>query len=229
MYYSGSMGYYIVLLVSMALTLGAQFFINSVYQKTKKIRAKNSMSGCDVARKILDSNGLKKVKVQEIEGTLSDHYDPKNKVVSLSTDIYNGSSLASVAVAAHECGHAIQDKVGYSFLRFRHSMIPLVNFASRAGYIIIMISVFTSLLKLLWVGICLELVILLFQMVTLPVEFNASNRALKQIVELGIVEKKESFKCKEMLFAAALTYVASVATAILEIVRLISMARRDDR
>lgn len=225
---SSGLGYYFILFVSLLLTLGSQAYINGAYRKTKKIKSKSAMSGYDVARKILDANGLKNVKVQEVNGTLTDHYDPKSKIVNLSNDIYNGTSLASISVASHECGHAIQDKEGYSFLRLRHQLVPFVNIASRAGYIIIMISIFASLLKLLWIGIALEFVILLFQLVTLPVEFNASNRALKKIVELKIVDEKELSHCKSMLTAAALTYVASVATAILEIIRLIAIARRDD-
>ena len=181
-----------------------------------------------VARKILDKNGLQHVKIQEVSGELSDHYDPQKKTVNLSSHIYSESSLASISVAAHECGHAIQDKDGYFFLRFRHSIIPLVNFASRIGYLVILISVIASISKLLWIGILLECVILLFQIVTLPVEFNASNRALKQIRELGIIEKEEHSGCKSMLTAAALTYVASVATAILEVLRLVLMFRNRD-
>lgn len=219
--------YTLFLLVTMALTLGAQGYINSMYNKTKKISLNRTISGSEVARKILDENGLKNVKVVEVEGTLTDHYDPRNKTVSLSKDIYHNTSVASCSVAAHECGHAIQDKEGYSFLRFRNSIIPVVNLASRAGYFIIMISLFTSLIRLLWLGILMELVILLFQVVTLPVEFNASNRALKQLITLNLVTDKEHASCKKMLTAAALTYVAAVAAAILEILRLVMIANRD--
>ena len=222
------MDYYLILFLTLIITLGSQTYINSMYQKTKKIMSDSKMTGKEVARKILDSNGLQHVKVQEVSGTLTDHYDPSSKTVNLSTDIYENSSLASISVASHECGHAIQDKDGYFFLRFRHGMVPLVNFASKAGYIIILISVFTSLLDLLWIGILLELVILLFQIVTLPVEFNASSRALKQITELKIVKSDEHTMCRKMLTAAALTYVASVATAILEVLRLVLIARRED-
>ncbi len=225
---SSGLGYYFILLISLILTLGSQSYINSTYRRTKKIKSKLAMSGSDTARKILNANGLKSVKVQEVDGILTDHYDPQKKVVNLSHDIYNGESLAAISVASHECGHAIQDKEGYSFLRLRHRLVPFVNIASRAGYIIIMISIFASLLKLLWIGIALEAIILFFQIVTLPVEFNASNRALKKIVDLEIVEEKELPYCRKMLTAAALTYVASVATAILEILRLIAIARRDD-
>ena len=220
--------YYLVLLLTLVITAASQGYINSMYKKSRVIPSKSNMTGRDVARKILDANGLKKVKIQEVAGTLSDHYDPRNKTVSLSKDIYENTSLASISVAAHECGHAIQDKEGYLFLRIRSSIIPLVNFASRVGYIIILISYVMSLMKLLWIGILMEGIILLFQIITLPVEFNASSRALKQILDLKIVEKDEHTTCRGMLKAAALTYVASVLAAILEIIRLLCMTRRDD-
>ncbi len=222
------MNYMIFLLITVIITFASQNYIQSMYRKTKKISSKHGMTGEEVARKILDKNGLKSVKVQEVDGTLSDHYDPKSKTVNLSRDIFENTSLASVSVASHECGHAIQDKEGYRFLRIRSSIVPIVNLASRIGYIVIMISFLTSLLDLLWIGIGLEFIILLFQVITLPVEFNASNRALKQITDLKIVEEEEHRMCKKMLKAAALTYVASVATAVIEILRLVLIARRRD-
>lgn len=224
------MYYYVLFFISIVITLGSQSYINSMYKKSKKISSMSHMSGRDVARKILDQNGLKEVKVQEVSGTLTDHYDPRSKTVNLSTDIYQNDSLASISVAAHECGHAIQDKDGYFFLRFRNGIVPFVNLCSRFGYIAIMIGAFFSLMKLVWVGIAFELGILLFQLVTLPVEFDASKRALKQILELNIVEKKEHKCCRSMLVAAALTYVASVAATLIEIFRLFLYATsRDDR
>lgn len=218
----------IILLITLIITLGAQGYINSSYNRTKKIMASKGLSGKAVARKILDSNGLKHVKVVETEGILSDHYDPKNKVVRLSTDIYNNTSLASISVASHECGHAIQDKDNYFFLRLRSSIVPLVNIASTLGYVAIMIGLFMGALGFLKLGIIMECVILLFQLITLPVEFNASSRALKQIIDLGIVNSDEHRNCRQMLTAAALTYVASVATAILQILRLLLIARGRD-
>ena len=219
----------LIILITLVITLGAQWYINSMYKRTKKIKADSKMTGREVARKILDKNGLKNVKVLEVSGMLTDHYDPRNKTVSLSTDIYNNNSIASLSVAAHECGHAIQDKNDYFFLRFRNSFVPIVNLSSRLGYIAIMIGLFTSLTGFLWIGIFLEFIILLFQVVTLPVEFNASSRALKQLEELEIVSKREHRLCYKMLKAAALTYVASVATAILQIFRLLLIARSDER
>lgn len=219
--------YYLSLFITLIITLSAQGYINSTYKKTKKIESSSNMSGYATARKILDSNGLKNVQVMEVSGTLTDHYDPKTKTVRLSTDIYKNSSLASIAVAAHECGHALQDKNNYLFLRIRSTIVPLVNLVSRIGYIIIVISLFASLTKLLWIGIMAELVILLFQVITLPVEFNASDRALKQIEELNVVTRDEKKNCRKMLNAAALTYVANVAVGIIEILRLISYTRRN--
>ena len=179
-----------------------------------------------LAKKILKENGLKEVKVEEIKGTLTDHYDPRTKTVRLSNDIYNGTSLASISVASHECGHAIQDKNGYLFLRIRRSLVPIVNIASYAGYIAIAGGALLGLLNLIWLGIIFEVVILTFQLITLPVEFNASSRALKQIKELKIVDDREHTSCRQMLTAAALTYVASAAAALLEVVRLLLMFRR---
>ncbi len=219
---------YLILGVTLLLTLGAQGYINSWYGKTKKIKAKRGMSGSEVARKILDANGLENVKVVETAGMLSDHYDPKGKVVRLSSDIYLNDSIASVSVASHECGHAIQDKNNYIFLRIRSSIVPFVNIASVFGYIAILIGIFLGALGFIKLGIILECVILFFQVITLPVEFNASSRALKQIKELKIVDEDEHKYCKKMLTAAALTYVASVATSVLEILRLVLLARRND-
>lgn len=213
--------YYGLILVGVVITLGAQIYVNSTYNKTKKIRNKRGITGAEVARAILDKNGLQKVNVVETKGILSDHYDPKSKVVRLSTDVYHSPSVASISVAAHECGHAIQDKNGYIFIRIRSALVPVVNFSSYAGYFAIMIGALFSLIDLIWLGIILECVILLFQMITLPVEFDASSRALKEIKQMNILEKAEYKKGKGMLTAAAMTYVASVATTLLEILRLV--------
>ena len=219
----------IILGITLLITLGAQSYINSWYSRTKRMKSTKDMTGKEVARKILDSNGLKHVKVEEQSGTLTDHYDPKNKVVRLSTDIYHNTSLASISVASHECGHAIQDKDNYFFLRLRSSIVPLVNIASSLGYVAIMIGLFAGIMNLLRIGIFLECIILLFQLITLPVEFNASDRALKQIKDLGIVVNDEHNYCRRMLTAAALTYVAAVATAVLQILRLVLIAGSRDR
>lgn len=218
--------FYGILIISLIITLSAQAFVSMTYSKTKKIKNINNLTGADVARQILDKNGLSKVQVVETPGSLSDHYDPRSKVVRLSSEVYHSPSIASVAVAAHECGHAIQDKDGYIFMNIRSAIVPLVNFASYAGYFAIVIGFMASAMNLVWIGIIMECIILLFQMITLPVEFNASSRALKQIKELDFLEKKEYRKGRKMLTAAAMTYVASVATTVLEIFRLVLMANR---
>lgn len=222
------MDYYLIIIISFLITIFAQIYIDIKYNSTRKIISEKRITGCEAARKILDANGLQNVKINRISGSLSDYYDPSNKTVNLSDDIYSNNSLASISVAAHECGHAIQDKNGYFFLKLRRKLVPLVNFSSKLGYLAIVIGLFASLTNFIIIGIITELVILLFQLITLPVEFNASNRALKQILELDIVNKNEKRKCKGMLKAAALTYVASVASTILEVLRLIMILRRRD-
>lgn len=230
MYYYGYYGIEsIFVILAIIITLGSQFYINSKYNKTKKIKTKKGYKGYEVARMILDENGLKNVKVEQTSGELSDHYDPSKKVVRLSTEIYNNSSVASISVAAHECGHAIQDKNNYLFLRLRHLIIPIVNLSSTAGYIAIVIGLISRISGLIVIGIIFELVILLFQLITLPVEFNASRRGLKQLEELKILKDDEKKMSKSMLTAAALTYVASVAATLLQIVRLLMIINRNKR
>lgn len=223
------MEYYLLTIIAFLLTITAQIFVNSSYSKTRKIKNKNNLTGEQAARTILDKNGLRNVQIEEVGTTLGDHYDPRSKTIRLSSDIYHNTSIASASVAAHECGHAIQDKEDYTFLRIRHALIPLVSFSSYAGYIAIVIGCIFSSMNLIWLGILMEIVILLFQLITLPVEFNASSRALKNIEELNILEKSELKYSRKMLKAAAMTYVASVAAAVLEILRLLLIfGRRDD-
>mgnify|MGYP003296630829 CR=1 FL=1 len=218
----------IIIIASLVITLGAQAYINSMYSKTKKIDLSIGMTGHDIARRILNQNGLNDVQILESGGILSDHYNPKNKTLNLSPEVFCKASVAAASVAAHECGHAIQDKDGYFFLKFRNFIVPFVNIASYLGYISIVIGIFTSALDLIWLGIIMEFFILFFQLITLPVEFDASNRAIENLVNLNIVSSEEKVYSKKMLFAAALTYVASVAAAVLQIARLLLMIRRND-
>lgn len=224
--------YYIsygITFLAIIITLIAQGFISIAYGKYSKIKNTKGITGSEAARKILDKNNLSDVEVVPVNGYLTDHYDPQSKVVRLSKNNYSGSSVASVAVACHECGHAIQDKENYAFMRLRAALVPLVNFSSKAGYIAIFIGVLFSSLNIIWLGIALELVILLFQLVTLPVEIDASKRALKELENTNILSDNELSKSKLVLTAAALTYVASVATTLLEILRLILLyGRKDD-
>ena len=230
MFYYGYDPTYILVVIGFLITLIAQIFVNSSYKKYKKVNVKSGLKGFEVARKMLDSNGLTNVKIEEVKGELTDHYDPTSKVVRLSTDIYHGSTIASSSVAAHECGHAMQDKEGYFFLRLRANLVPIVNISSKLGYFAILIGLIFGFLNLAWIGIFLELAILLFQLITLPVEFNASKRANEFLKKESLIEKTEQDGSKSMLNAAAMTYVASVISTILEIFRLILIvASRDDR
>lgn len=216
-------------IISVIITLGAQLFVNGSYGKYKKVNNQRGLTGRDAAREILDRNGLSDVKVIETRGTLSDHYDPRSKTVALSSDIYHGTSVAGVSVAAHECGHAIQDKDGYLFMRIRASLVPIVNFSSYAGYFAIMIGLMFGAFNLVWLGILFEVAILVFQIITLPVEINASSRAMKMIKEYNFFTDRELGQGKVMLGAAAMTYVASVASTLIQILRLVLMiGRRND-
>ena len=220
---------YGILFFGIIITVMSQIFVSSSYSKYKNVNNKNGLTGFEVARKILDENGLKDIHIVEIQGNLTDHYDPTRKVVRLSSDIFNGSSIASTSVAAHECGHAIQDKEDYRFMRIRSKIVPFVNLSSKLGYLAITIGIIFSLFDLAIFGIVLLLAMLAFQLVTLPVEFDASNRAAEQIKKLKLLDETEKGKSKSMLNAAAFTYVASLVTTLLEILRLflIANSRRD--
>ena len=231
MYYYGGIDYtYILVLIGFLITFIAQIYIKSSYNKYKKINTKSGMDGYEVARRILDSNGLNNVDIVEAQGELTDHYDPSRKVVRLSTDIYHGTSIASSSVAAHECGHAVQDKEDYFFLRFRSALVPFANISSKVGYGAIVIGLIFGIMNLAWIGIALEMVILLFQLITLPVEIDASRRAGEFLKREALVEKSEQVGSKKMLTAAALTYVASLVSTLLQVLRLVLIvASRDDR
>ena len=223
------MGYGLVL-IGVVITLVAQSFVTSRYRRYRTKDTKKGLSGQEVARMILDKHGLSNIYVTEVKGTLTDHYDPNRKVVRLSSEVFHGTSVASCSVAAHEVGHAIQDKEGYFFIRLRGAIFPLVSFASKFGYLAILIGFLFNFMDLAWGGVGLLLIILFFQLITLPVELDASKRALVELQKLEILEKKELSNGKDMLQAAAMTYVASLATTLLEILRFVLIiAGRDDR
>ena len=231
MYYSYYYDYtYILVIIGFLITLCAQILVNSSYNKYKSINNNSKITGKEVARKILDANGLSNIKVREVSGNLTDHYDPTKKQVNLSTDIYRDSSIASLAVAAHECGHAIQDKVGYTFLKIRHKLVPTVNLCSKLGYVVIVIGLLFSFFEIAMIGLILLCAMLLFQLVTLPVEFNASKRALEELRMLNLTDDMGHSGVKRMLTAAAMTYVASLASTLLQLLRmlLIILSRRSD-
>ncbi|UHR03570.1 zinc metallopeptidase [Peptoniphilus sp. GNH] len=229
--YGLNFSYMIYLLPGLILGLIAQAKISSAYRNYMEIRSKSGMSGLETARKILDKNGLYDVKIEKVAGQLTDHYDPRDKTVRLSSQVFQSESLAAVSIAAHEVGHAIQDAQDYNFLRFRNSILPLANFGSRFSFILIFIGYVLSLGDgLVKIGIALFAVTVLFQFLTLPVEINASKRALVQLEDVGILDDEEIDASKQVLSAAALTYIASTITAIGSLLRLLAIfGGRDNR
>ena len=215
--------YWIYLAIIILIPIYAQMKVKSTYKKYSQVSASSRMTGAETARAILDQNGLYNVRVEETHGVLSDHYDPRDKTVRLSSDNYHGHSVAGVAVAAHEVGHAIQDKEGYAFLRVRHALVPVANIGSNLSWILILIGIFANLSGFLLAGIVFMAAAVLFQIVTLPVEFNASSRAMDQVVSLGVIRNDEERETKKVLSAAAMTYVAAALVAVLELVRLLLM------
>ncbi|QKX52398.1 zinc metallopeptidase [Planococcus glaciei] len=210
--------YFILLLI---IPMWAQFKLKRTYGKYSKIRSTSGIAGAQVARIILDNNGLHDVKVVESRGMLSDHYNPLTKTVALSSHNYHDASVAGTAVAAHEVGHAIQDAEDYSFLRLRHRLVPVVNISSNMSWIFIMIGLFSAWSGALLIGIILLAAGVLFQLITLPVEFNASSRAMDQLLSNNIIRNEEERDAKKVLSAAAMTYVAATAVAVLELGRLL--------
>lgn len=217
------MSYLIYFAFIMLIPLFAQFKVKSAYNKYLKVPSSTGMTGAQAARRILDANNLMNVTVEETKGFLSDHYDPRSKTVRLSTNNYHGTSIAGVTIAAHEVGHAIQDATDYSFLRFRHSMVPVVNLTSNFSWIFIMIGIFAQMSGMLLIGIIVIAIGVLFQLVTLPVEFDASSRAVVQMKQLGIIGHGEDKGAKSVLNAAALTYVAAAAVGVMELLRLVTI------
>jgi Zn-dependent membrane protease YugP len=212
--------YFAVLLL---LPLYAQFKVKRTYKKYSKVQSTSGMTGAQVARLILDQNGLQDVKVVESRGFLSDHYNPMTKIVALSSHNYQEASVAGTAIAAHEVGHAIQHNEAYAFLTLRHKLVPVANISSNASWIFVMIGIFAGMSNMLLLGIVLLAVGVVFQIVTLPVEFNASSRAMTEVVSLGIIRNEEEKHARKVLNAAAMTYVAATAVAVLELTRLVLM------
>ena len=212
----------------LVISLLVQFNMNRTFQKYSRIRGASGLTGAQTAEQILRNAGIYNVRVEHIHGNLNDHYDPRSKVLKLSDPIYNSSSLAAVGVAAHECGHAIQDAVGYGPLKVRSALVPAANFGSQLSWPLFIFGLIFSMQPLLLAGIILFCAALLFQIVTLPVEFNASGRALRMLESTGIMGRQETSGARKVLGAAAMTYVASVAASLLQLLRLILLARRSN-
>ncbi|MBY0145458.1 zinc metallopeptidase [Neobacillus niacini] len=215
------MAFLVYFLIIMLVPLWAQFRVKGTFVKYSRVPNSTNRTGAEVAREVLNANGLFNVGVEEGRGFLSDHYDPRTKTVRLSPDNFHGHSIAAAAIAAHECGHAIQDAQRYAFLRFRHALVPVANIGSNFSWVLVLIGIFFQMSGLLLLGIVFMAAAVLFQVITLPVEFNASNRAMDQVVSLGLIRNEEERNARKVLNAAALTYVAAAAVAVLELLRLI--------
>ena len=220
----------VLLFASIGLMLWAQYKVKSNYKKWAKVAISSGMTGEQTARRLLEINDLSDIDVVPVKGTLSDHYDPTQHVVRLSEDVYYGNSISAVSIASHEVGHAIQHKEEYNMLMLRHNMAPVLKFTSGLAPVLIIGGFLFNFLNLIGLGIVFFATIVVFQLVTLPVEFNASSRAKDLIVAEGIINSSEEYGVQKVLNAAALTYVASTLYAILEITRYIMIftgMRRD--
>lgn len=219
----------ILVLIGVVISLWAQSRVNSTFKRFSRTGTRAGMTGADAARRLLNSQGIYDVTVRAVAGELTDHYDPRTRTVNLSQPVYGATSISAIGVAAHECGHAMQHKEGYAPLQIRSAIVPLANFGCRFGIPIILLGLFFGQF-LIEVGIWVFALSVLFQLITLPVEFNASNRAVKLLAEQGILRGEENGQCKKVLSAAALTYVAAAAAAVLQLLRLILIFgnRRND-
>ncbi|HHV18108.1 MAG TPA: zinc metallopeptidase [Thermoanaerobacterales bacterium] len=214
----------IILLPAMILAIYAQAKVTTTFEKYLKVPAKSGMTGADVARQILNQSGIYDVSVQIQGGRLSDHYDPRRKVLKLSSDVYNGRSLAALGVAAHECGHAIQHDVGYAPLALRNAIVPAAGIGSQMAFPLFFMGLLFRADTLMMLGILLFSMAVLFQIITLPVEYNASNRAVAVLEGHGFIDRSEIRPVKAVLSAAALTYVAATLMAVMQLLRLLVLA-----
>ncbi len=221
---------YILIIIAAVISLLAQWLVSSTFSKYSKQRSLSGITGAQAAERILRANGIYDVAVKRVSGSLTDHYDPSSKTVNLSETVYDKSSVAAVGVAAHECGHAIQHDVGYLPLTFRSSLVPVANIGSKLSWVFIVVGLILSYNQtLITIGIFMFSLAVLFQLVTLPVEFNASARALVQLESQGILDGREIRGTRKVLSAAAMTYVASAASAVLQLLRLVILFGGDKR
>lgn len=233
MYYPMYYGFdstYLLVLIGVVICLVASARMNSTFNRYSRVRSASGMTGRDAAQRILQSVGIYDVRVEHVTGNLSDHYDPRSKVLRLSDATYNSTSVAAIGVAAHECGHAMQHAHGYAPLKLRSVLVPVASFGSNIAWPLILIGLVMGGSSLLQLGILAFSVAVIFQLVTLPVEFNASRRAMQVLGSTGILYGDELSATRKVLSAAALTYVASAASSILQLLRLVLLfgGRRDD-
>jgi uncharacterized protein len=217
------MGFIVYFILIMIGPLLVQWYLKNTYSKYLKVGASSGMTGAEAARRVLNDNGMYDVTVEQVGGRLSDHYDPRSRSVRLSSTNYHGTSIASLSVAIHEVGHCLQQKDGYVPLRIRHALVPVANIGSNFSFILILIGILLSSANLLLLGIVAMAAAVIFQVVTLPVEFNASSRALNLMIGSGLIRNEEEPRAKKVLNAAALTYVAATVVAIAELLRFVLM------
>lgn len=229
MYYYDSWLTIILLVLGFLICIFAQIKIHSTYSKYKEIRSSSEKTGEDVAVAILNKNGLNDIEVNAIAGNLTDHYSPGRKEINLSQDVYGGISIAALAIAAHECGHAIQKKEKYAFYNMRTALVPVVNIINYIGYFGIIISIFVGYFQYCKIALLIVLATLAFQLITLPVEFDASRRGKEQLLEMGYITKEEEKGVSKVLSAAAFTYVAGVISSVLQVLRLVLILNRRRR
>jgi len=230
-FYYGFDSTYFLVLIGVVLSLLASSRVKSTYAKYSRESSLTGMTGAQAAKRILDMAGIYDVSIQHVAGNLTDHYDPRNKTLNLSDTVYGSTSVAAVGVAAHECGHAIQHDRGYAALKFRSALAPVANIGANISWPLILVGLLLGGSgTLIQIGILMFSLAVLFQLVTLPVEFNASNRAMQMLSETGILYREELPKTKKVLNAAALTYVAAAASSILQLLRLVLLfgRRRND-
>lgn len=221
----------LLLILGMVLSLAVSGMMKATTAKYSRIQSRSGLTGAEAASRILRAANITDVSVRGISGQLTDHYDPRTKTVNLSESSYQNSSLTAVGVAAHECGHAIQDATGYAPLKMRSAIVPVANFGSTLSWPVFIFGLFSGISALTTLGIILFLGAVIFQLVTLPVEFNASSRAIKMLEGTGIMQQEELNGSRKVLKAAAMTYVAALAASILQLLRLIILSggrRRDD-
>lgn len=219
----------ILALLGLILTMIASAGVNSTFAKYNKVRCMRGMTGAEAAQQVLHAAGIFDVQIRHVRGNLTDHYDPRNKTLNLSDSTFSSNSVAAVCVAAHECGHAVQDQKKYGPLVLRSTLVPLANFGSQLSWPVFIAGLIFSLQPLVMAGIILFSLAVLFQLVTLPVEFNASSRALRILEDTGMLGSQEMTGAKKVLRAAAMTYVAALASSLLQLLRLILLSRRNDR
>ncbi len=221
---------YVLILIGVVISLAASAKLRGTYQRYAGVRSRCGMTGEEAARQLLRSQGIYDVTIRRVRGNLTDHYDPRTKTVNLSDSVYGSTSIAAIGVAAHECGHAMQDAQGYAPLRFRSALVPAANFGAQLSWPLIIIGLLLGGSSLVSLGILLFSLAVLFQLVTLPVEYNASHRAVTLLDSIGILQGQEVGQTRSVLNAAALTYVAAAAASILQLLRLLILFgnRRDD-